>query len=163
MVISEPVALTYVFPVRAEWLQYGRYHHDYPATDIFCPVGSEFLATTSGVVDFARVEDRWSPSNDDPAERGGMAVAIIGDDGWRYYGSHLSAVAEGIEPGVRVEAGQVLGYTGASGNARSTPPHLHYGISYPTTPEDWKTRRGQILPYPYLKAWEQGDMVTPLP
>lgn len=153
----------YVFPVRAEWMDYGPYHHDYPAADIFCPIGSEFLATTSGVVDFVSPVDQWDPATNHPEHRGGMSVAIIGDDGWRYYGSHLSGVAEGIEPGARVEAGQVLGYTGKSGNARSTPPHLHYGISHPTTPDDWKTRRGEIAPYNYLKAWERGEWVTPAP
>jgi murein DD-endopeptidase MepM/ murein hydrolase activator NlpD len=90
-----------------------------------------------------------------------MSVAIIGDDGWRYYGSHLSGVAEGITPGVRVEAGQLLGWTGKSGNARGTPPHLHYGISRPTTPDDWQTRRGEVPPYEYLRAWQRGEMVTP--
>lgn len=156
-----PAVLRYVFPVRASRVSYGRYHHDYPATDIFCPVGSEFLAPTSGSVDFVRREDRWSPQTDNPAHRGGIAVAIIGDDGLRYYGSHLSAVAEGIEPGGRVEAGQLLGYTGISGNARGTPPHLHFGISPPTSPDDWQTRRGTIPPYSALRAWERGEMVTP--
>lgn len=153
----------YVFPVRAERVSYGPYHHDYPATDIFCPAGSEFVAPIDGVVDFVSYTDEWNPRTDRPEFRGGLSVAIIGDDGWRYYGSHLSAIAEGIAPGVRVSAGQVLGYTGNSGNARSTPPHLHFGISYPTTPDDWKTRRGQIPPYHYLVAWSKGDMKTPQP
>ncbi len=151
----------YAFPVRAEQLDYGPYHHDYPATDIFCPTGSEFLATTSGVVDWVSATDEWEPQTDRPEDRGGISVAIVGDDGWRYYGSHLSGVAAGIEPGVRVRAGQLLGWTGKSGNARSTPAHLHYGISVPTTPDDWQTRRGQIPPYPYLQAWQRGEMVTP--
>jgi len=147
--------------LRAAEYDYGPYHHDYPATDIFCPIGSEFLATTSGVVDFARFEDKWKPTADVPAERGGLAVAIIGDDGLRYYGSHLSAIADGIAVGVRVQAGDIIGYTGNSGDARTTPPHVHYGISRPTTPDDWKTRRGEIPPYDYLKSWENNEMVTP--
>ncbi len=150
-----------MFPVRAESIEYSPYHHDYPAADIFCPVGSEFLATTDGVVDFVSPVDQWNPMTDEPAHRGGIAVAIVGDDGWRYYGSHLSGIAEGIEAGVRVITGQVLGWTGNSGNARQTPPHVHYGISYPTTPDDWQTRRGEIVPYEYLQAWEQGEMRTP--
>ncbi|MCS6940970.1 MAG: M23 family metallopeptidase [Roseiflexaceae bacterium] len=154
---------TYVFPVRATRVSYGPYHHGYPATDIFCPPGSEFVAPIDGVVDFVSYTDEWNPKTDRPEFRGGLSVAVIGDDGWRYYGSHLSAIAEGIAPGVRVSAGQVLGYTGNSGNARSTPPHLHFGISYPTTPDDWKTRRGQIPPYQYLVAWSKGDMKTPQP
>ncbi len=165
LVLSSTVRMerTYIFPVRAEWYEYGRYHHDYPATDIFCPVGSEYLATTSGVVDFVNAVDQWDATTNDPALRGGIMIAIIGDDGWRYYGSHLSVVAEGLEVGDRVVAGQLLGYTGKSGNAQGTPPHIHYGISHPTTPDDWQTRRGQIPPYDYLQAWERGEMVTPHP
>jgi murein DD-endopeptidase MepM/ murein hydrolase activator NlpD len=152
----------YVFPVRSQGkITYGRFHHDYPATDIFCAVGSDFLAVTDGVVDFVSREDRWDPKVNDGATRGGLAVAIIGDDGVRYYGSHLSQVADGIEPGVRVTAGQLLGQTGHSGDARTTDPHLHFGISHPTTPDDWQVRRGQIGPYDYLFAWQRGENITP--
>jgi peptidoglycan LD-endopeptidase LytH len=154
--------LPHIFPVqRAARISYGRYHHDYPAADIFCPVGSNFVAPTSGVVDSVDRVDRWNPKVDDPSTRGGLAVAIVGDDGVRYYGSHLSSIAAGIAPGVRVKAGQLLGKTGKTGNARYTPPHLHFGISRPTTPDDWQTRRGQVAPYPYLKAWQQGRNVIP--
>jgi murein DD-endopeptidase MepM/ murein hydrolase activator NlpD len=141
--------------------RYGRYHHDYPATDIFCPVGSRFVAPTSGVVDYVSTTDRWTPRVDDPATRGGLSVAIIGDDHVRYYGSHLSAVAKGIAPGVRVEAGQLLGLTGKTGDARFTAAHLHFGISHPTTPTDWKTRRGEISPYKYLRAWQVHKSLAP--
>ena len=152
----------YVFPVRgASDVSYGRAHHDYPATDIFCPIGSEFVAVTDGVVDFVSRDDRWDARSDDPALRGGISVAIVGDDGVRYYGSHLSAVAADIEPGVRVRRGQLLGLTGKSGNAASTDPHLHFGISHPTTPEDWAVRRGEIAPYDYLRAWQRGENKTP--
>lgn len=156
-----PEPLQYVFPVRAAEINYGRFHHDYPATDIFCPTGSEFVAPTSGVIDFVSREDSWNPDTNKPEDRGGLSIALIGDDGWRYYGSHLSKIAEGITPGERVRTGQVLGLTGASGNARSTPPHLHFGISRPTTPDDWMVRRGEIAPYPLLKAWESGENVAP--
>jgi murein DD-endopeptidase MepM/ murein hydrolase activator NlpD len=154
-------ALQYVFPVRAKRVEYGRSHHDYPAADMFCPIGSDFVAPIDGIVDYVSREDVWNPKTDHPADRGGLSVAIVGDDGWRYYGSHLSTVAEGIEPGVRVQAGQLLGLTGASGNARGVTPHLHFGISHPTTPDDWEVRRGEIGPYRFLKAWEQGKMLTP--
>jgi murein DD-endopeptidase MepM/ murein hydrolase activator NlpD len=152
----------YVFPVRSEGkISYGRFHHDYPAADIFCPIGSQFVAPTDGVVDFVSREDLWDPSADDPEVRGGLSVAIVGDDGVRYYGSHLSQVADGIEPGVRVAAGQTLGLTGKSGNAEGTDPHLHFGISHPTTPDDWQVRRGEIPPYEYLRAWQRGEDVMP--
>jgi murein DD-endopeptidase MepM/ murein hydrolase activator NlpD len=157
-----PSARTYVFPVRSKGkVSYGRFHHDYPATDMFCPIGSQFLAVTAGVVDYVSREDVWDPAVNDGATRGGLSVAIVGDDGVRYYGSHLSQVADGIAPGVRVTAGQLLGLTGKSGDARVTDPHLHFGISRPTTPDDWRVRRGEIAPYAYLRAWQRGENVTP--
>jgi murein DD-endopeptidase MepM/ murein hydrolase activator NlpD len=160
--IAQPAERRYVFPVRSKGkLSYGKYHHDYPAADIFCPIGSDFLAVTGGVVYYVSREDTGDPKVNDGATRGGISVAIVGDDGVRYYGSHLSAVADGIEPGVRVEAGQLLGQTGKSGDARVTDPHLHFGISHPTTADDWQVRRGEVPPYPYLKAWERGENVTP--
>jgi murein DD-endopeptidase MepM/ murein hydrolase activator NlpD len=152
----------YVFPVRPqEKADFAEGGHAYPATDIFTAVGSDFVAVTSGVVDFVSYADTWDPATNDEAVAGGLCVAIIGDDGIRYYGSHLSAIASGIRRGARVEAGQLLGLTGKSGNARNTPPHLHFGISHPTYPEDWKTRRGELDPYPYLVAWSRGEDVTP--
>ena len=155
-------AAQYAFPVRSKGkLNYGKYHHDYPATDMFCPIGSMFVAPTGGVVDWVTTKDVWDPATNKGAERGGLSVAIIGDDGVRYYGSHLSAVAAGIAPGVRVEVGQLLGLTGKSGDARTTDAHLHFGISHPTTPDDWATRRGEVSPYPYLEAWQRGGDVMP--
>jgi murein DD-endopeptidase MepM/ murein hydrolase activator NlpD len=147
--------------VQGARVNYGPSHHDYPATDIFCPVGSRFVAPTAGVIDYISTVDLWDPASDDPALRGGLSLALVGDDGVRYYGSHLSALAEGIVPGVRVAAGQLLGLTGKSGNARSTPAHLHFGISHPTTPDDWQVRRGEISPYRYLRAWQRGESLAP--
>jgi hypothetical protein len=153
---------THVFPLDPpSACDYGPGHHDYPATDIFCPIGTAFVAVTSGTVDFVTATDEWDPATDDPALRGGLSVAIVGDDGVRYYGSHLSAVEPGIEPGVQVEAGQVLGRTGDSGNAAGTDPHLHFGVSHPTTPDDWQVRRGEVDTFPLLQAWERGENVTP--
>ena len=82
----------YIFPVQHVEVNYGKFHHDYPATDIFCPEGSEFVAVTDGVVDFVSFKDIWDPKTDDPNNRGGLAVAIIGTDGVRYYGSHLQVL-----------------------------------------------------------------------
>ncbi len=156
-----PPAPRYMFPIINAACSYGPDHHTYPATDIFCPIGSEFVAVTDGVVDFVSRVDEWDPTTNRPEQRSGLAVAIIGDDGWRYYGSHLLSVTDGIEPGVRVSVGQSLGKLGRSGNARHTPPHVHFGISHPTTPDDWQVRRGEIWPYEYLRAWERGEMLTP--
>lgn len=161
-VTSTPAPLTYYFPVQpSEATSYTPGHSGYPAMDIFAPEGSLFVAVTSGVVDFVRYVDTWDPAVDDPDSRGGLAVAIIGDDGIRYYGSHLSSIAPEIYPGAQVYAGQLLGTIGKSGNARETSPHLHFGISRPTYPEDWAVRRGEIDPYPYLQAWQYGVLLAP--
>ncbi|HTX90101.1 MAG TPA: M23 family metallopeptidase [Anaerolineales bacterium] len=161
---STPVVFTYVFPLQppsVAGFADGTASHGYPATDIFAPVGTVFVAVTDGIVDFVSFTDTWDPKTDDPAVRGGLSVAIIGDDGVRYYGSHLSAIAPGIRVGLRVKAGQELGRVGNSGDARSTQAHLHFGISRPTTPDDWKARRGQVDPFPFLQAWRAGVNVTP--
>ena len=152
----------YVFPVQSSGnIFYQAAHHDYPATDIFCPTGSLFVAVTDGVVDHISTQDVWVESLNTPESRGGLSVSIIGYDGIRYYGSHLSSIAEGLTVGQHVNVGDTLGYTGDSGNARVTPPHVHFGISRPTTPDDWATRRGEVSPYPYLKVWERGDARVP--
>ena len=159
-----PVTFVHIFPLQppsAAGFADGTASHGYPATDIFAVVGTRFVAVTDGVVDFVSTKDLWDPAHDDPALRGGLSVAILGDDGLRYYGSHLSAIAAGIVPGVRIKAGQLLGLVGNSGDARSTLSHLHFGISRPTYPEDWKARRGQVDPFPYLQAWRDGHNVTP--
>jgi peptidoglycan LD-endopeptidase LytH len=157
--LPDPV---YVFPVQPpEAADYGSVHHDYPATDIFAPIGTSVVAVTSGVVDEVSRVDPWDPSVDDPATRSGLYVSIVGDDGVRYYSSHLDTVADGLDAGDRVTAGQVVGTVGKTGNAASTPSHVHFGLSRPTFPGDWEVRRGQVSPYPYLQAWEQGIAMTP--
>lgn len=162
---SSPVPdeeFSYTFPLEpADAADYGPGHHDYPATDIFAPVGTRFVAVTSGTVDFVSRKDSYDAAIDDPSLRGGLSVAFIGDDDVRYYGSHLLSVAPGIAPGTRVETGELLGEVGQSGNAAATAPHLHFGLSHPTSPDDWEVRRGEIDPYEYLLAWERGQDVTP--
>ena len=123
---------------------YAHVHHDYPATDILTKAGCKFVAVTSGVVDEVRRVDQWSGKTNLPLDRGGLWVSIIGDDGVRYYGSHLKKVEVGIEPGVRVNAGDLLGLVGATGDARGTAPHVHFGISWPTAADIWWVRRGSV-------------------
>jgi murein DD-endopeptidase MepM/ murein hydrolase activator NlpD len=159
-----PPLYNYVFPIQppgAATYGEGVRAHGYPATDLFAEIGTKFVAVTDGVVEFVSGVDSWKPNQPDPARRGGLAIAILGDDGLRYYGSHLSGIAPGIYTSVRVKAGQLLGYVGNSGDARGKTPHLHFGISRPTDPHDWKTRRGEIDPFPYLNAWKKGLNWTP--
>jgi hypothetical protein len=160
-----PIPPVYVFPVqpvRFTGYAEGYAAHGYPAIDIFAPPNWAYVAVTNGVVEFISYTDDWDPITDDPALRGGISVAIIGDDGFRYYGSHLSRIEDGISPGMRVFAGQILGYVGKSGNARDRGTHLHFAISRPTYSDDWKTRRGEINPYIYLNAWLEGINSSPV-
>ena len=151
----------YTFPVQGCTYTYSHYHHDYPATDILTHVGCLFVAPTSGVVDEVNRVDRFTWKTDLGADRGGLSISIIGDDGVRYYGSHLSYISTKIVPGYRVSVGEVMGRTGDSGDAKGTTPHLHFGISWPTPPNIWWVRRGELYPWKFLDAWKVGKDLSP--
>ena len=154
----------FIFPVADCAVDYARAHHDYAATDILAKKGCKFVSPVNGVVDEVNRVDNWSGKTNLGIDRGGLYVSIIGDDGVRYYGSHLSSVVESIQPGVVVKAGRVLGKIGSSGSARGTAPHLHFGISWPTPtqPNVWWVRRGVVLPFKYLDAWKAGKDLSPV-
>jgi murein DD-endopeptidase MepM/ murein hydrolase activator NlpD len=150
----------FVFPVAGHYA-YARVHHDYPATDILAACGSPVRATTSGVVLEVTRVDTWKASVDAGATRGGLSVSIRGDDGIRYYGSHLEFIYANIKPGVRVAAGQSLGKVGETGDA--TACHLHFGISpVCRSTGDWWIQRGVIWPWPYLDSWRTGGEKSPV-
>jgi murein DD-endopeptidase MepM/ murein hydrolase activator NlpD len=157
----------YTFPVAGCTVKYGKYHHDYPATDIFAKKGCAFVAPISGVIDEVNTVDRWSGKSNLGVDRGGLSVSLIGDDGIRYYGSHLQKIEPNIVPGYKVTTGEKLGEIGTSGSAKGTKPHLHFGISYPTEKGIWWIRRGVGLekgktsPWKYLQAWQAGKDLKP--
>jgi murein DD-endopeptidase MepM/ murein hydrolase activator NlpD len=151
----------YVFPVRCS-VTYAHSHHDYPATDIMAARGCPVVAVTNGRIDEVSYTDTWSSKSNDGATRGGLSVSIIGDDGVRYYGSHLESIANGIAPGVRVKAGQLLGRVGNTGDARGGPTHLHFGLSWPTPNDVWWVRRGMVYPWPYLDSWRASGEKSPV-
>ena len=151
----------YVFPIQGCSYTYGRYHHNYPATDILTKIGCSFVAPTSGTVDEVNRKDRYTWKKNVGADRGGLSISIVGDDGVRYYGSHLSSIAKNITSGYRVVAGEILGRTGDSGDAKGTTPHLHFGISWPTRTGIWWVRRGELSPWKYLNAWKNGKSLSP--
>ena len=131
-------ATRYTFPMTPPG-DYSDGHHDYPASDIFTPIGTPVVACVRAEV------LRTSPTD---TGLGGIAVTLRGEDGWRYYYAHLSQLDPTIKPGVVVEAGTELGLSGNTGDARRTPPHLHFGVS------KTGSAAGQIDPYPYLRLWE---------
>jgi len=157
----------YTFPIAGCTVKYGKYHHDYPATDIDAKKGCAFVAPITGVIDEVALVDKWSGKTNKGADRGGLSISIIGDDGNRYYGSHLSKIEANIVPGYKVATGEKLGEIGSSGSAKGTKPHLHFGISYPTDKGVWWIRRGVGLekgktsPWKYLQAWQVGKDLKP--
>jgi murein DD-endopeptidase MepM/ murein hydrolase activator NlpD len=150
-----------VFPAGGCKASASQSHHDYPASDIFATVGCQFVSPVDGRVDEVTRVDLWNPRTNVGRDRGGLSVSVVGVDGVRYYGSHLSAIAAGIKPGAQVRAGQILGKTGKTGSARFTPAHLHFGISWPTSSGNWWIRRGSVAPQPFLTAWHHGKPLSP--
>ncbi len=100
--------------------------------DIFAPRGALVTSSTRGIV--TAVRDRGL---------GGRQVWVRGPGGESHYYAHLDDWAPGLEAGTMVEPGTVLGMVGNTGNARTTPPHLHYGIY---------TGDGAVDPLPRLRA-----------
>lgn len=111
----------------------GRRHE---GIDLFSGRGTPVRATTEGIV-LRRSQNRL----------GGNVVWVLGPGGHRHYYAHLERFAD-VAAGQRILPGTILGFVGNSGNARSTPPHLHYGI-YGTA--------GAINPFPFLARGAPGD------
>lgn len=110
----------------------GRKHE---GIDIFAPRNTPVLSATRGVL--LRVGTN---------ELGGSVITVFGPGGYMHYYAHLEAYGR-YEEGDLVNPGDTIGYVGTSGNARGTPPHLHYGI--------YKPSGGAINPYPYLTPARQ--------
>jgi murein DD-endopeptidase MepM/ murein hydrolase activator NlpD len=158
-----PVRITrYVFPIGGCRADASQSHHDYPASDIFADKGCKFISPVDGRVDEVTRVDAWNKKTNVGRDRGGLSISVVGVDGVRYYGSHLSAIGAGIKPGVVVKAGQTLGLTGKTGSAQVTPPHLHFGISWPTPAGHWWIRRGAVPPQAFLNAWHAGRQLSPV-
>jgi murein DD-endopeptidase MepM/ murein hydrolase activator NlpD len=89
---------------------------DHHGVDIFAPRGTPVLAAARGYVRSVRETGR------------GGKVVWLNDEarGLSLYYAHLDSQL--VERGEYVEIGDTLGLVGNSGNARSTPPHLHFGI-----------------------------------
>ncbi len=94
----------------------GRTHQ---GCDIMTARNTPIVAVTDGVI------LRTNPYD---TGLGGITIHLRGDDGNVYYYAHLASIKEGIKAGVRVEAGQVIGYAGNTGNASGGAVHLHFEI-----------------------------------
>jgi murein DD-endopeptidase MepM/ murein hydrolase activator NlpD len=132
-VLTVPTGNAWVCPVEGasfmnDWgfpRDHGARYHE--GTDLFADRGAEVLAPVSGTV------------TQKSGTIGGLQFSLDGSDGVRYIGSHMSKYGKAG----KVNAGDVIGYVGATGNAFGTPPHLHFGIYYKGTP---------VNPFPTLLA-----------
>ena len=99
--------------------------------DIFAPRGTPAIAAASGVI---------TRTGETPL--GGRVVwladAIHGE---HLYYAHLDKQL--VSPGQRVRAGDTLGLVGNTGNARTTAPHLHFGV--------YRSGRGAVDPLPFVQ------------
>ena len=88
---------------------------DHHGIDIFAPRGTPVLAAAPGTIN--RVET---------TPIGGNVVWQRDESGNRLYYAHLDA--QNVVQGQAVAAGDTIGFVGNTGNARTTPPHLHFGV-----------------------------------
>lgn len=105
-----------------------RSHH---GVDIFAPRNTPVLAVADGVV--SRVE---------VTNLGGNVVWLRDPERRQsIYYAHLERQL--VSEGQRVRKGDPVGLIGNSGNARSTPPHLHFGI--------YRRGRGPVDPWHHIR------------
>ena len=103
--------------------------HTHEGNDILAPKMTEVVAAATGTVGW--VSDEC------------CAFQLLHDDGWSSWYIHLNndtpgtddglgwGMVDGIVPGAEVEAGQLVGWVGDSGNAEDTDPHLHFELHRP--------------------------------
>lgn len=110
--------------------------------DIFAERGTPALAAGPGRV--TRVQE---------TPIGGRVVWLRPDgEGVSLYYAHLDSQA--VARGQRVAAGDTLGFVGNTGNARTTPPHLHFGVY---------GRGGAVNPEPFLVGRRPGPRTVRMP
>jgi len=141
--IALPPGEGYVFPVFGESSftdDYGApravtgWHH---GNDIFAATGTPVLAVADGTLSRVGINTL-----------GGNRLWLTDEAGNEFYYAHLSAYAPATISGARVRAGQVIAFVGNTGQAITTPPHLHFEVH---------PRGGDsVNPYPYLMAWRRG-------
>lgn len=105
----------------------GRRRHE--GIDIFAPRSTPVIAVADGTA-VARTN-----------RLGGNTVWLSSGDA-RYYYAHLERAA--FSGRRRVTAGDLIGFVGNSGNARTTPTHLHFGL--------YRSFSGAVDPLPYLQS-----------
>jgi murein DD-endopeptidase MepM/ murein hydrolase activator NlpD len=123
------------------------WHH---GEDLFAQLGAPVLAVADGTV----FSVGWN-------DLGGNRLWLRDKKGNEFYYAHLSAYSPLAVNGRQVKAGDVLGFVGHTGDAETTPYHLHFeihpvallGLGYD----------GVIAPYRYLLAWRRLEDVRFVP
>jgi peptidoglycan LD-endopeptidase LytH len=124
-ITARPADTTLVMPVESArvaavantWHAARSNSRRHEGQDIFAPRATPVYSATEGIV--VRVGQN---------RLGGNVVLVVGGGGRTYYYAHLDAYAPGLDVGDIVSTDSVLGYVGTTGNARGTPPHLHFGV-----------------------------------
>jgi murein DD-endopeptidase MepM/ murein hydrolase activator NlpD len=114
------------------------WHH---GEDIFASLGTPLLAVADGTV----FSVGWN-------NLGGYRLWLRDHAGNEFYYAHLSAYSPFAVNGHQVKAGTVLGFMGNTGDAVTTPYHLHFEI-HPVGML-YLGYDGAVRPYPYLQAWK---------
>jgi murein DD-endopeptidase MepM/ murein hydrolase activator NlpD len=102
---------------------------DHQGLDIFARRGTRVVAAADGWVTSVGTNNL-----------GGNVVWIRASRGQSHYYAHLDEQL--VSPGTRVRAGEPIGTVGNTGNARTTAPHLHFGI--------YRRGSGAIDPFPFV-------------
>lgn len=107
------------------------------ALDIMAPTGTQVLAVADGKV----VKLFHS-------KPGGLTVYQFDvREKFAYYYAHLDRYAPGINEGMALKRGDLIGYVGATGNADAAAPHLHFAISELGPEQQW-WKGTPLNPYP---------------
>lgn len=128
--LAMPIVTLQVQQVQNTWQanRAGKRLHD--GQDLFAPRGTAVYSANEGYVVCL---------GENPL--GGNTVSVVGAGGRIYYYAHLEAYAPGLSVGDSVTVTTILGSVGTTGNARGTPPHLHFGVY---------AQSGAINPLPLL-------------
>jgi peptidoglycan LD-endopeptidase LytH len=127
---------------------FNEIHHGHPheAIDIVEPRGTPVRGVVDGTIKkifFSR--------------RGGKTIYEFDRaEAYCYYYAHLDGYASGLHEGQRISAGEVIGYTGSTGNASPDAPHLHFDV-YELGPDKHWWQGRALDPYPPLKKLLQND------
>ncbi len=124
----------------------GRTHR---AIDIMADRGTPVLAISDGEI--TRIHQN---------RLGGKVLYLRSHGGeYDFYYAHLDTYADGLEVGQTVRQGDVLGTVGNTGNARRTPPHLHFQVLR----QERRGRGTPVNPYRLFSGSElYGDAPAPV-